>query len=105
MRKTPSYLKGLAEVRARAAGDMDRLQKLYDEIGGGLAKAQGKVASCDLSIRDLDPRLDLLRDRGELRTLACIPRNWPAIIENMESRFPNFLAVLDYVPHDVHVSR
>jgi len=29
MRKTPSYLKGLAETRARADADVQRLQKIH----------------------------------------------------------------------------
>lgn len=98
MRRTPAYLKGLAEVRARAAGDMDRLQKLYDEIGADLAKAQGKVASCDLLIRDLDARLEPERipnikgwqgrygKRGVFR--AAIKRHlqeaWPDAITTLE---------------------
>ena len=58
MRKTPSYLKGLAETRARAAGDVQRFKKLYDEIGQKLAKAERDMAACDLLIQRFDERLD-----------------------------------------------
>lgn len=57
MRKTPSYLKGLAETRARAAGDATRLQKLYDEIGQKLEEAKAEQAACDRLILKFDPRL------------------------------------------------
>lgn len=41
--------------------------------------------------------INLLRDRGELRKLARIPRDWKIIIDDLEARFPNFRDVLDYV--------
>lgn len=58
MRKTPSYLKGLAETRARAAGDVQRFKRLYEEIGQKLAKAERDLAACDLLIKRFDERLD-----------------------------------------------
>ncbi len=58
MRKVPSYLKGLAETRARAAGDVSRLKALHDEVGGRLAKAQAELESCDVLIRKFDERLN-----------------------------------------------
>lgn len=41
--------------------------------------------------------INLLRDRGELRKLARIPRDWTIVLDHMEARFPNFRDVLDYV--------
>jgi hypothetical protein len=75
MRKTPSYLKGLAETRARADGEVGRLQRLLDELGPKLAEAQRiqglhkeisawqaeavtKRDACDTLIRSYDDRLD-----------------------------------------------
>lgn len=58
MRKTPSYLKGLAETRARAAGDVQRLQQIYQEIGRHLARAEKDMAACDCLIQNFDERLD-----------------------------------------------
>ena len=75
MRKTPSYLKGLAENRARISGEISRLQQLLDEIDPHLAKAQRLQAihaatvarlvaaqaerdACDLLIRKFDGRLN-----------------------------------------------
>lgn len=58
MRKTPSYLKGLAETRARAAADVLRYQQVINEIGVSLAKAQAEVDACDTLIKKFDDRLD-----------------------------------------------
>ena len=58
MRRVPSYLKGLAETRSRAAGELQRFQQLYDEIGRKLADAKAEIASCDLLIRKFDPQLN-----------------------------------------------
>ena len=58
MRKTPSYLKGLAETRARAARDVHCYQQLVDELQIRLAQAQAELAACDTLIRKFDGRLD-----------------------------------------------
>lgn len=58
MRKTPSYLKGLAETRARAAADVRRYQQLISEIMVSMTKAQVELESCDVLIRKFDERLD-----------------------------------------------
>lgn len=58
MRQVPSYLKGLAETRARADADAQRLQKLATEIAEELAEAQRTVDSCDVLIRKFDSRLN-----------------------------------------------
>jgi len=58
MRKTPSHLKGLAETRARSAGDVQRLQKLYEEVGKKLTEATAEVDACDRLIRKFDERLN-----------------------------------------------
>lgn len=75
MRKTPSYLKGLAEDRARADGDAIRLQGLRDELAPAVAEAQRTLSlhgeileqhtvartkrdACDTLIRSFDSRLD-----------------------------------------------
>jgi|GEM_PF-4648916 len=58
MQKTPSYLKGLAETRARAAADVLRYQQIIDEVMVSLARAQAEVDACDMLIRKFDDRLD-----------------------------------------------
>lgn len=58
MRKTPSYLKGLAETRARAAGDVERYQQILEEVGEKLAQAKAEVAACDRLICKFDGRLN-----------------------------------------------
>ena len=58
MKKTPSYLKGLAETRARLAGDVDRGERLLREIQEKLAQARRELDACDLLIRRFDGRLD-----------------------------------------------
>lgn len=58
MRKTPSYLKGLAETRARAAADVLRYKQVIDEVTAGLAKAQAELEACDTLIKKFDDRLD-----------------------------------------------
>lgn len=58
MRKTPSYLKGLAETRARAAADVARYTRLLDEIQRRLSVAQADLEACDKLIRRFDSRLN-----------------------------------------------
>lgn len=58
MRKTPSYLKGLAETRARAAADVLRYQQVIDEITVNLNKAKAEIDACDQLIKKFDERLD-----------------------------------------------
>ncbi|MER2538711.1 MAG: hypothetical protein ABTQ26_05675 [Azonexus sp.] len=58
MRKTPSYLKGLAETRARAAAEVQRYSALAAEVQLRLAEAQAALDSCDRLIVRFDPRLD-----------------------------------------------
>lgn len=58
MRKTPSYLKGLAETRARVSADVARYQRLHDELSRKLAEATAELEACDRLIRKYDARLD-----------------------------------------------
>jgi hypothetical protein len=79
MRKTHSYLKGLAETRARAGGalqrlknlrsevqrklktakaDVERYQKMEVELARKLEEARTDLKSCDWLIRKFDSRLD-----------------------------------------------
>ncbi|MFT4172862.1 MAG: hypothetical protein QM686_00045 [Herbaspirillum sp.] len=59
MRKVPLYLKGLAETRARAHGDVLRLESLKAEIDVRLAEAQKALDACDTLIKKFDERLEL----------------------------------------------
>lgn len=58
MRKTPSYLKGLAETRARAAGDLERALKLLAGVQQTVITAQHDLAACDRLIRKFDASID-----------------------------------------------
>jgi hypothetical protein len=58
MKKTPSYLKGLAETRARLAGDIERYERVSNEIAEKLVLARRELEACDLLIRRFDGRLD-----------------------------------------------
>lgn len=58
MRKVPSYLKGLAETRARADAEALRLQNLIMEITERLAEVKKTRDSCDCLIRKFDERLN-----------------------------------------------
>jgi len=58
MKKTPSYLKGLAETHARAVGDVVRLEKLFSEISAKLTESKANLAACDRLIRKFDARLN-----------------------------------------------
>lgn len=58
MRKTPSYLKGLRDKRARAMGDIERLEILASELAGRIAAAREVIVACDMLILEFDKRLD-----------------------------------------------
>jgi len=58
MKKTPSYLLGLAETRARAAGDLLRYEKIAQDVAVLIENARQAVTAADLLIRRLDSRLD-----------------------------------------------
>jgi hypothetical protein len=55
--KTPSYLKGLAETRARAAGEVKRYEKIASDVKDLLRRARNALAACDLLIVRFDARL------------------------------------------------
>ena len=58
MQKVPSYLKGLAETRARVEAERSRLERLHAEIGQRLAEATAECDACDRLIKKYDGRLD-----------------------------------------------
>ncbi|GEM_PF-1890797 len=98
MRKTPSYLKGLAETRARVSAEVQRYQKLHDEIGEALATAQAEMEACDRLIRKYDERLnpELIQPikawkgrygaRGNLRDamLTILKKRMPSAVSTAE---------------------
>jgi hypothetical protein len=61
-KKVRSYLKGLAVNRARAAGDIVRLEAMAAQVAKALVEARLDLESCDRLIRkyDREPRV-LLR--------------------------------------------
>lgn len=58
MKKLPSYLKGLAEARARSAGDIERLEELRALLDQEIESARTKLRAADTLIRDFSPFLD-----------------------------------------------
>lgn len=58
MRKTPSYLKGLAETRARVSAEVLRYEQILQEVGEALAKSRAELAACDTLIKKFDERLN-----------------------------------------------
>lgn len=58
MRKTPSYLKGLAETHGRALADVERLERLQVEVAERLARARNELNASGILIRKFDARLD-----------------------------------------------
>lgn len=58
MGKTPAYLKGLSETRARVAADVERYGKLSAHISRKLQDAQLELAACDRLLKKFDPRVD-----------------------------------------------
>jgi hypothetical protein len=80
-KKIRSYLKGLAENRARAGGAVARLETMAALLSQELAEARKDLESCDRLIKKYDQRLDPSRiepirewrhhkgKRGDLRDL------------------------------------
>ncbi len=58
VRKTPHYLKALAERRARAAGEVDRLRAIAEAAAKQLAAAEANLADVDAQLQRLESRLD-----------------------------------------------
>lgn len=58
MRKTPSYLKGLAETRARVSAEVTRLETLHAELTTRLEGARQELSACDTLIKKFDARLE-----------------------------------------------
>jgi hypothetical protein len=56
-KKVRSYLKGLAENRARAAADVIRFEVMVAQVTRRLAEAKLDLESCDRLIKKYDPRL------------------------------------------------
>ena len=58
VKKTPPYLKALAEARARAAGKVKRSQRVVERAAALVETARGTLASIDDEIRRVEIRLD-----------------------------------------------
>lgn len=68
VRKTPSYLKGLAENRARADGEVIRLQRLLDDLARAVAEAR-RILSLHESV--LAQQAEAIAKRDACDTLIC----------------------------------
>jgi hypothetical protein len=96
--KVHSYLKGLAETRARAAGDIARFERITEEVAAKLAEARSVLDSCDRLIKRYNPELqpELIGPiriwpnhggkRGELRSI---------ILEFMERHAPDEVTTME----------
>lgn len=51
VRKTPPYLKALAERRARAAGEVGRLREIAATVAGQLATAESTLSEPDSALK------------------------------------------------------
>jgi hypothetical protein len=60
VRKTPPYLKALAERRARAAGEVDRLQESAETVAKQLATAEATLSEVDAELQRIESRLNPL---------------------------------------------
>ena len=58
VKKTPPFLKALAEARARAAGKVKRSRRAVDHAAGLLETARVSLARIDDEIRSVESRLD-----------------------------------------------
>ncbi len=58
MRKTPTALRWMADIRARLSSNIARLEKLEAEIATRLAEARSSLEAVDTTIRVFDSRLD-----------------------------------------------
>jgi hypothetical protein len=79
MKKTPSYLKGLAETRARAAGEVLRYEKIAADVDGLLRQARDTLSAFDLLIVRFDARLNRRRERRLYRSWRHYRRKTPDI--------------------------
>jgi hypothetical protein len=55
MKKTPSYLKGLAENRARSAGEVARYERIAEDVRALLKTARKALEACGTLIRGSMP--------------------------------------------------
>jgi hypothetical protein len=58
VRKTPPFLKALAERRARAAGEGNRLQEITETVAKQLATAVATLSELDAKLRRVESRLN-----------------------------------------------
>ena len=96
--KVPSYLKGLAETRARVAAEVGQLTAVRDDAVAKLAKLQAELDACDLLIRKFDGRLNPVQiapvrawkwrygKRGAMRA---------ALIEHLKERAPSVVTTFE----------
>ena len=98
MTRVPTYLKGLAERRARFDADVLRLETLQEEIAQALEGARKHRESCDLLIKHYDEALEpneiapiqgwkgRYGKRGELKESAAqfIRENFPDEVTTTE---------------------
>ena len=112
--------KGIFDALAASAAQVDELQ-----LDRGRATSQGALAAPQIDVinmddvdrfeklnvtsdRDVERRnkqvMKSLRDRGPLRDLRVLPRDWQRRLDRLEKRFPNFRAPIDYLRASLYAS-
>ncbi len=69
--------------------DRDKIDKAINERKTPLANPE--------DLRRLTPVVQLLWARGEYRKLTMIPKDWRTLLDDVQSFFPNFAEVVDYL--------
>lgn len=97
-KELPRISRAWPRTRARAAGDVQRLEQLHAEITAQLEAARAEVTSCGLLIRKFDRQLDPTKipaiqawrrhygKRGEFRAaiLRMLEASWPESVSTLE---------------------
>lgn len=88
-KKVSSYVKGLVETRARAAGDLERLRRIHAELSARIATAEADIAACDRLIRKFDGRLDpSLIEPLHTRSYGGRGRLRAAVLDQLQLAYP-----------------
>jgi hypothetical protein len=101
VKRTPPYLKALAEGRARAAGEVNRSQLVVERATGLLETAQASLAKIDDEIRRVESRLnpdDIEPNRGRRRYRRGQLKS--AVVEILKSRAPGAVTTSEMV-HEI----
>lgn len=95
-RKVSSYVKGLVETRARAAGDLERFRRIHAEVSERIATAEAEIAACDRLIRKFDGRLDPTKiEPLATRSYGGRGRLRAAVLDQLQLAYPGEVTTSD----------